>query len=103
MRTAGITLSMALLIVPISPAAAQSGATEKYESAMLGLSRSKGLTLEQKAERLKQVYDAEFAQTVTRAKPSDDELQALFKAANMMASYTQFRDQHDNPIYVGHM
>lgn len=103
MKTAGLYLSMALLIVSISPAAAQSSATEKYESSMLGLSRSKGLSLDQKADQLKQIYDAEFAQTVTTARPSDDELEALFKAANMMASYTLLRDHQDNPIYVGHM
>lgn len=70
---------------------------------MLGLSRSKGLSLDQKADQLKQVYDAEFARTVTTAKPTDDELEDLFKAANMMASYTLLRDHRDNPIYVGHM
>lgn len=63
---------------------------QRYDTEMVGISRSR-IGIEQKIEKLELEYDRIFAGHGDElSKLNDDDLLAMFKSANMMASYTLF-------------
>lgn len=82
---------------------ASAGPREDYQSVMLAISRNSELSTADKTERLSRAYALHFDGLVRRQGMLPDDLQALFDASNMLASYTMYFRLGENSKYVQEM
>lgn len=76
---------------------------EHYDSVMMGISRSK-IDAAEKFEKLEREYDRIFAIHDDQLRNMDnDGVLAMFRSANMMASYTMFFQTQKNPRFLAAM
>ncbi|SDW50167.1 hypothetical protein SAMN05421681_10253 [Lysobacter enzymogenes] len=90
------------LVVAAAPSRAGS-LSERYRSVMLALSRQPELSTAEKTDRLNVEYALHFGPVARQQGISREDSQALFDAANMMASYTMYFRVEDNPRYIEDM
>ncbi|MBX9402365.1 hypothetical protein K4L06_13705 [Lysobacter sp. BMK333-48F3] len=93
-------MAIALMIIAVQ---ASAGPREDYQSVMLTLSRNSSLSTDVKTDRLSEAYALHFEGLVRREGMSPDDLQALFDASNMLASYTMYFRSGENSNYVANM
>ncbi|GAB6464409.1 hypothetical protein bcgnr5380_60190 [Bacillus cereus] len=99
-----VRLASVFIALVLATAPSRAGSlSDRYRSAMLALSRQSELSTAEKTDRLSAEYALHFGPVAHQQGISRDDLQALFDAANMMASYTMYFRAEDNRRYIEDM